>query len=202
MAKLFRLFEEDKQLETLLSVMCGCKHLGELRWHPTPWELISCCENINLDGDCAHYAHQAESIFKWLDRGWLYRDAIATNTLRQYAIFCFTIGLMQGMKTGRKLDTKTEGNVATLLKHSTVRRLLLKDEATNLEICKALDKRERMPWLRLHKQYGTWEKAAGTQSVRTLISQARRVARQRTNYEHLLSVLKTVNDASGLVKGR
>ena len=161
------------------------------------------CKDVDLEGDIAHFAYQAGKMFRWLDRGWLYSDSIATNTLREYAVWCLTIGIMQGMKVGMELDTKTGGSIALLLKHASVRKLLVKEpKAANLAICKALDKVERMPWPKLNKQYGTWEKAAGEQSVRTLISQSRRAAQANTNYEQLVSVLKTVKDATGLVKAR
>lgn len=203
---MFKPFGDDKQLDTLIDIITGCKHRrGKLEYRPDAslvWALITHPKN-DLDGDIAHYAHQAGETFKWLDRGWLYRDSIATNTLREYAVWCLAIGMMQGLTVGRTLDAKVGGGIALLLKHASVRKLLVKEpKATNLAICKALDKVERMPWPKLNKHHGTWEKAAGEQSVRTLISQSRRAAQASTNYEHLLLGLQKVNNVTGLVKAR
>ena len=180
---LFKPFSDDKQLTALVATVCGCKSPDELRRHVDMWALVIACKTPGrFDG----IVRTAEEIFKWLNRGWLYRDAIATNTLREYGIFCLAIGFMQGMATGKRLYTKTEGNVALLLKHAPVRRLLLKKPvATNLDICAVLDKYQRLPWTKLNRQYGTWTKAVGQQSVRTLITHARRAAKAAANYENL-----------------
>ena len=179
MGPLFKPFTDDRQLTALVAAVCGCKHRGGIEAAGRyVGSIISCDTPDRFDG----IVRTAEDAFKWLNRGWLYRDAIATNTLREYGMFCLAIGFMQGMKTGREPDTKTTGNVAPLLKPASVRRLLLKKpKATNLEICEVLDKYERLPsggktWPKLSKQYGTWTKAVGHQSVRTLISHARRAS--------------------------
>jgi len=116
----------------------------------------------------------------------------------------FALGIIRGMQFGRELDSKTQGNINLLLRHAPVRRLLLEEpKASNLKICRALDKVERMPsskgvWSDLNKQYGTWEKAAGEQSVRTLITHARRVALQDAIYQEFLSVADGVGDEGSI----
>jgi hypothetical protein len=110
------------------------------------------------------------------------------------------------MQLGRQLDAKTEGKVDRLLKHAAIRKLLLSSEpkASNLKICQAFDiADDRMPWHKLDKQYNkvvphTWEKAAGKQSVRTLITYARRAALQDATFQEFLSVAAGAGDEGSI----
>jgi hypothetical protein len=141
----------------------------------------------------------------------LKQDSIADIPLREivkrevekldaFGTYMFAIGFVRGIQLGRKLDSKTEGNVALLLKHVAVKNLLLQKEpkASNLKICQALDKVEGLPWPKLRKEFGAWEKAAGKQSVRTLITLARRVALQDAMFQEFLSVAAGARDEGNI----
>ena len=111
------------------------------------------------------------------------------------------LGFIRGMQLGRELDAKTRGNVGLLLKHEAVRKLLLQSEpkAPNLAICQALDKvEEGLPWTTLRKQFRSWERVVSHQSVRTLITHARRVALQDATFQEFLSVATGVGDAGSI----
>ena len=140
----------------------------------------------------------------------LKHDSLANTPLREiveeevekldvFGTSMFALGIIRGMQFGRELDSKTQGNVDSLLKHAAVKRLLLrKPKASNLEVCRALDKVEGLPWPKLRKQYGTWDACSNHQSVRTLITNARQTALQDAMYQEFLSVADGVGDKGSI----
>ena len=103
------------------------------------------------------------------------------------------------MQLGRELE-RERGNdksiiIPTILKHSSVRRLLLKHpKATTLEVCRALDDEiEELPWPKLRK-YITWEAVSKRPIVKMAISDARKAAIQEVLFSEFLAVAKGVGD--------
>jgi hypothetical protein len=125
----------------------------------------------------------------------------AETILSEFATEMLAIGFIRGMQLGRELDTKTEGTLGPILKHSAVRRLLIrpKPKATALEICRALDKVQGMPWPNLRKRYGTWEAAVKHHLVKVAITDARKAAIQENVFSEFLAVVKGVGDDGSIL---
>ena len=129
------------------------------------------------------------------------QSELAQTTLVEYATALYALGFVRGMQQGWRLDTKhAETKGTTILKHASVRRLLLRQpKATTLEVCKALDKVIGMPWPELRKKYGTWEAAFKQPLVKVAITDARKAAIQEAIFSEFLVVAKAVGDKGSIL---
>jgi hypothetical protein len=172
------------------------------------WKIIKKCKSPE---DMDQLLWRCTGLYSWLimmiKLDYSENRPISAN-IEAFGTYMVALGFIRGMQFGRELDSKTEGNVALLLRHPAIRKLLLQEpKASSLVICQALDKKERMPrtkgWSEIIKkyggnQYGIWKLAVGETSVRTLITNARRVAVQDATFKEFASVASGVGDEGSI----
>jgi hypothetical protein len=176
------------------------------------WELVSRCKTragyISLAKHAGFRFRQikrlvAQSIahHHTLDGKPVSNDTI----LGEYAASVYAFAFVRGMQLGREIE-RERGNdtsiiIPTILKHSSVRRLLLRHpKATTLEVCRALDDEiEELPWPKLRK-YITWEAVSKRPIVKMAITDARKAAIQEVLFSEFLAVAKGAGDEGSIVK--
>ena len=155
-----------------------CKSPKDMHW--LLWRCTHCYARLKTDGCKA--------------------EPDLAGVLEAFGTFMVALGFIRGMQFGRELDTKTQGNVDSLLRHAAIRKLLLiEPKASTLKICQALDKvGEGVPWPKLQKEFGCWERAVSHQSVRTLITNSRKAALQDAAFQEFLSVASGAGDEGSI----
>ncbi len=160
------------------------------------WVLVSRCKTrAGFQRLWKHATMRHTQIKRRLDQ-----SKISDTLLSEFGASMMALGIVRGMQLGRELEreSKRSGTSGLLLKHASVRRLLLR-RATTKEICSALDEKD-VPLPGKLRGTGTWERLMKEPLVKVAVADARKAATQEAMFSEFMAISKGVGDDGSILK--